>query len=244
MTHEDADAGEAGQQSCQLGTGLAIEVIGRLIHCEHIGSLPERAGDLQFLALTETELVPAPGHVIGETQAFAEAAGLAAKVEREVHQDRGRFVCLLWAVGGEQTARNRSRVGFQKAAGDFGERGLAAAVVAQKPGPTLRESNGHVIQNRVLRCGVRVGHTRECELHKDIPSLFDRRPTESLRWMSKSAWSPCLFAVVPSHGARIHRAGEGEYSTAEADGPSPCRRVWDGWVPDARQASAVRLADV
>ena len=42
--------------------------------------------------------------------------------------------------------------------------------------------------------------------------------------MSKSAWSPCLFAVVPSHGARIYRAGDGECSTAEADGPSPGAR--------------------
>ena len=181
MTHEDADASEAGQQSCQLGTGLAIEVIGRLIHCEHIGSLPERAGDLQFLALTEAELVPAPGHVIGETQAFAEAAGLAAKVEREVRERMRCLISFLRTIDGEKPVRYGAGVGHDQAAGEAGERGLATAVVAQKPGPALREGDGHVIQNGVLRCGVRVGHTRECELHKDIPSLFDRRSTESLR---------------------------------------------------------------
>lgn len=122
MAHEDADAGEAGQQSCQLGTGLAIEVIGRFIHNERIGSLPEGAGDLQLFALADAQLVPAPWHVVGEIQLRAKAACLATEVECEVRERMGCLISFLRTIDGEQPVRYGAGVGRDQAAGDFGER--------------------------------------------------------------------------------------------------------------------------
>ena len=136
VAHEDADSGKRREQLGELRARLEIEAVGGLVDGQHVGALPQRAGDLQLLALTEAQLVPAPGHVVGEIQPPAELARLAAEVEREVRQGIWLLVGLLRAVGAEEASSFRwNRVKLQdEAAGDFGVGGFAAAVVAQKAG--------------------------------------------------------------------------------------------------------------
>lgn len=135
-----------------------VEVVGRLVDGEHVGPLPERAGDLELLALPEAQLVPAPGHVVGEVESIAQGAGIAAEIEGEIGQAIGLRIRFLRAVGAEEAVCDRTGIGLDEAAGDAGKRRLAASVVAQKPGPALCEGDGHGIQNGVLRRGVRIGH--------------------------------------------------------------------------------------
>ena len=146
-------------------------MVGRLVDDEHVGSLPKRAGDLKLLALPEAQLAPAPGHLVGKVETFAQAAGIASEVERELRQAFRLLVGFLGAVDAEEPAAHRSGIRFERAAGDARERGLAAAVVAEQSGPAFWEGERHIIQNGVLSRGMRVGHARECKLHEDIPSL-------------------------------------------------------------------------
>ena len=147
MADEDADALEALDEPCDARAGVAVDVVRGLVEHEHVRPLPERARDLQLLALAERELVVAPGHVVLDAERCAEGARVPSEVRSEVEQARGRVVRLLRAVRAREVRRHAARVRHDEAAGDLRERGLPAAVVAQKAGPALREGDAHAVED-------------------------------------------------------------------------------------------------
>ncbi len=168
VAHEDSDAVEARERRAQLLASVRIEVVGRLVCHEHVGTTPEGYRHLQLLSLAEGELAKAPGHVVPYAEGLAEPPGLAAVVQREVREPLGRLVGVLGHVGADEVMRDGSGVGLDEAARDLGERGLAAAVVAQKRGPSGGEGDGDIVENGLAGRRVGVAHAGEHKLHRHL----------------------------------------------------------------------------
>ena len=168
VAYENSDAAEALEHLTQLLASVRVKVVGRLVRHEHVGATPEGNRHLQLLALTEGELAKAPGHVVLYAEGLAEPPGLAVVVQREVGEPLGRLVGVLGHVGADEVMRDGSGVGLDEAARDLGQRGLAAAVVAQKRGPSGGEGDGDIVENGLAGRRVGVAHAGEHKLHRHL----------------------------------------------------------------------------
>lgn len=200
VAHENPDAAEAREGARKLLARVGVEVVGGLVGNEHVRAAPEGHSHLQLLALAKGELVKAPGHVVLYPEGLAELPGSSSVVERKVHEPLRRLVGVLRHIGADKPARDRARVRRDESARDLGQRGLAAAVVAQKRGPSGGEGDGDVVENGLAGRRVGVAHAGEHKLHRYLFSVQKGQAllhigVSWLRMSSECPRFPCLSPV-------------------------------------------------
>lgn len=148
MRDQKADSFERLQASLYAFAGLRIKVVRRLIEHEHIGTLPERASDLNtlFLATRKALIVPQPrifdAERIADLQRLASPIG--CKIAKLSWYDRG----VLWAICSEQRRCDRPLIGHDQPGCNASERALTTAVVADDARSALRKGYANAIERR------------------------------------------------------------------------------------------------
>ena len=155
--NQQAHALETRESRRDCLTGRGINVVGGLVHNKQIGTLPERAGNLQALLLAAGQGFVTPRPIFFHAQIAPQGHRIAVVGDGEVVQGIGRGGRMLLAVDAEQARRHRTAIGGKPPAGDTGEGRLAAAVVAHKPRPTAGQRGRHVAQHGIGARRIGVG---------------------------------------------------------------------------------------
>lgn len=148
----------------RLRDGLArpaVHMIGWLVQHQHVGIAGQRTSDLQPLGFASRESLVSVCPIVADVQRVADGDGLARPIRREIIQIRRRFISTLRTVGDCHLARVRRdcpRIGGKHAAGEFGQCGLANAIVSQHCGPDGRECRGQMFEQWFRRARIAVGN--------------------------------------------------------------------------------------
>lgn len=121
---------------------------------------------LQLLSFSVREALEAPRHVVLDGEGIPQRLRLPAVVRREIEEPFRRAVRPLLAQDAEQPARDGPDVGRYLPADHLRERGLPAAVVAQKAAPAAGEGYRDIVQDGIRDAGIGVAHMGEHDLHR------------------------------------------------------------------------------
>ena len=101
------------RESCGYGALChGVDVVGRLVHDEHVGGSPQGAGHLQAPLLPSGECAVTPGPVALDGKPAAKPYGQAVVGNREIFHIDWRFFRTLSAVGAEEGRCDGAGVGL------------------------------------------------------------------------------------------------------------------------------------
>jgi hypothetical protein len=149
MAYQEPDAAVAAQGVQQETACTGIDMVGRLVDRQDLGSAAQGASDLYALSLTVAQARPARGPLRLDAEPAPDLGHGRFLVGQQVVPISGRGVCTLGTIGGvagdgDAAGTRRENAGRKKE-----ERGLARAVRPDNAGPALGDGECAVRKQRL-----------------------------------------------------------------------------------------------